>query len=100
MKNNHESLEILDMKNCFIGADVKFHPGLTNWKVLIEESRENKEKLIEITSTSDPLYEKYKTFIHSSCFPGEEETLKKFGLQNCIRIMPQDCDTSIHNHYN
>jgi len=83
------------MRNYFAGSsNVKFNPGLTKWKVFIEESRQNKNKLVEITSVNDPLYDKYKTYIHSSCFPSDEEILKKLGLQNCIRIMPQDCDTS------
>jgi len=95
MKKNYEFLEILDMREYFTGSsDAKFHPGLTNWKVFIEESKENKDKLIEIKSAQDPLYDKYKSNIHESCFPQDEETLKKYGIQNCIRILPHDCDTS------
>ena len=95
MRNNKDSLQILDVSNCFTGSsNVKLNPGLTKWKVMIEESRNNKEKLIEISSMDDPLYEKYKSFIHKSCFPENEEILKSYGLNNCIRIMPQDCDTS------
>ena len=64
MKKNHGNIEIVDMRSYFTGiSDAKFNPGLTKWKVFIEESKENKDNLVEIKSVDDPLYVKYKANI-------------------------------------
>jgi multisite-specific tRNA:(cytosine-C5)-methyltransferase len=48
-------------------------------------------KLVEV---NDDNYENYKELIVKSCFPQDEETLKKYGLEKCIRLFPHDSDTS------
>lgn len=94
MKKNKGSLEIQDMNRYFEGSCIKIRPGLTTWKILTEDKSDNK-KLIEIKDINDSNYTKYKDLIDSTCFPGDEEELKKVQkLENCIRLFPHDNDTS------
>lgn len=99
MKTYSNSLEIVDMSDMFgTGSDIRSHPGLLKWKVMIEDKEDNK-KLIEIKSKEDPLFQDYKDKIEDSCFgPANEDELTKaekvYKIQNCIRLFPHDSDTS------
>ena len=84
-------LEILDVKYGFKGIDIIPHPGLTDWKVMIED-KDDKNKLNIIKDINDPLYIENKSIISPSCFP--QADIKNFGLEKCNRFFPNDSDTS------
>lgn len=90
MRCTNGNLEILDQTECFEGSDIRIRQGLTKWKVLVETPGDN-TKLVEVT---DENYETFKELIVKSCFPQDEETLKNYGLEKCIRLFPHDSDTS------
>ena len=84
-------LEILDVKYGFNNTDIKPHPGLNDWKVMIED-KADKTKLNIIKDINDPLYLENKSLISPSCFP--QTDIKNFGLEKCNRFFPNDSDTS------
>ena len=84
-------LEILDVKYGFKDTDIIPHPGLKDWKVMIED-KNDKNKLNIIKDMNDPLYLENKSLISPSCFP--QDDIKNFGLEKCNRFFPNDSDTS------
>ena len=84
-------LEILDVKYAFKNTDIVPHPGLNDWKVMIED-KNDKNKLNIIKDINDPLYLENKSLILPSCFP--QNDIKNFGLEKCNRFFPNDSDTS------
>lgn len=86
-------LEIVNVENAFENSDIIPHHGLSKWKVMIEDKKD-KNKLITIESINDPLYNEFKYLIEPSCFPPTEEEIKKFHLENCVRLLPHDKDTN------
>lgn len=84
-------LEILDVKYGFKDTDIIPHPGLKDWKVMIED-KSDKNKLNIIKDMNDPLYLENKSLISPSCFP--QDDIKNFGLEKCNRFFPNDSDTS------
>ena len=96
MRTHGEYLEIMDMSEVFVGSNIKNRPGLTTWKVYVDDKSDTTNtKLVEIKSKEDPIYEGFKDSIDESCFPpADEEVSKNYKLQNCVRLFPHDSDTS------
>ena len=84
-------LEIMDVKYAFKNTDIIPHPGLNDWKVMIED-KNDKNKLNIVKDINDPLYLENKSLISPSCFP--QNDIKNFGLEKCNRFFPNDSDTS------
>lgn len=93
MKQYEGCLDIVDMSTAFIGSDIKAHPGLLTWKIFVD-NKHDQNKLLEIPSKEDPIYQEYKEIVEESCFAPDIETAKKYKLNNCIRLFPHDSDTS------
>lgn len=96
MRTHGDYLEIMDMSEVFVGSNIKSRPGLTTWKVYVDDKSDTTNtKLVEIKSKDDPIYAGYKDSIDESCFPPvDEEVSKTYKLQNCVRLFPHDSDTS------
>jgi len=93
-------MEVVNVFNLFENSHIKARNGLINWKILIEEEK-NKDKdnskqstLIEIKDKESVIYSQYKHIIEESCFPVKEELMNNLNIHNCVRILPQDNDTS------
>ena len=84
MRENEGKLQIVDCSALFEGSDIKIRQGLLEWKVYKEKEGELVEAKLEEV---DDKLEKSK-------FAGEKEELKAMGLNNCMRILPHDSDTS------
>lgn len=88
-------LEILDVKYGFKGTDIIPHPGLTDWKVMIED-KDDKNKLNIIKDINVPLYIENNSLINRF-FPNDNDINGFFItlIKKTINLKNEEIDKNI-----